>query len=106
MWVQTLDLLWNVFIVILHKYVNIVRIMWPNIIYMMPLLLTNKYLVSCEIMQYFHDVRYWYIEIDLLDLVDWDYECIHYSPWLDHIHHDVAYFDMYIVGPWWKGGAS
>jgi len=37
---------------------------------MMPLLLTNKYLVSCEIMQYFYDVRYWYIEIGLLDLVD------------------------------------
>ena len=33
-----------------------VRIMWPNIIYMMPLLLTNKYSVSCEIMQYFYDV--------------------------------------------------
>ena len=35
-----------------------VRIMWPNIIYMMPLLLTNKYSVFCEIMQYFYDVRY------------------------------------------------
>ena len=48
----------------------IVRIMWPNIIYMMPLLLTNKYSVFCEIMQYFYDVRYWYIEISLLDLVN------------------------------------
>ena len=47
-----------------------IRIMWPNIIYMMPLLLTNKYSVSYEIMQYFYDVRYWYIEIGLLDLVD------------------------------------
>ena len=37
---------------------------------MMPLLLTNKYSVSCKIMQYFYDVRYWYIEIGLLDLVD------------------------------------
>ena len=47
-----------------------VRIMWPNIIYIMPLLLTNKYSFSCEIVQYFYDVRYWYIEIGLLDLVD------------------------------------
>ena len=54
----------------LYIYIYIVRIMWPNIICMMPLLLTNKYLVSCEIMQYFYDVRYWYIEICLLDLVD------------------------------------
>lgn len=53
-----------------HSIEQTVRIMWPNIICMMPLLLTNKYSVSCEIMQYFYDVRYWYIEIGLLDLVD------------------------------------
>ena len=47
--------------------IQYVRIMWPNIIYIMPLLLTNKYSVSCEI---FYDVRYWYIEISLFDLVD------------------------------------
>ena len=42
-----------------RKYpAEIVRIMWPNIIYIMPLLLTNKYSVSCEIVQYFYDVRY------------------------------------------------
>ena len=35
------------------NYRHTVRIMWPNIIYMMHLLLTNKYSVSCEIMQYF-----------------------------------------------------
>ena len=35
-----------------------VRVMWPNIIYIMPLLLINKYSVSCEIVQYFYDVRY------------------------------------------------
>ena len=64
--------------------------MWPNIIYIMPLLLTKKYSISCEIVQYFYDVRYWYIEIGLLDLT----------------YSDVAYSDRYIVGPWWKGGAS
>ena len=37
---------------------------------MIPLLLTNKYSVSHEIMKYFYDVKYWYIEIGLLDLVD------------------------------------
>ena len=42
-----------------RKYpAKIVRIMWPNIIYIMPLFLTNKYSVSCEIVQYFYDVRY------------------------------------------------
>ena len=56
----------------------------------MPLLLTKKYSISCEIVQYFYDVRYWYIEIGLLDLA----------------YSDVAYSDRYIVGPWWKGGAS
>ena len=52
------------------NYRHTIRIMWPNIIYMMHLLLTYKYSVSCEIMQYFYDVRYWYIEIGPLDLVD------------------------------------
>ena len=81
--------------------------MWPNKIYIMPLLLINKYSVSCEIVQYFYDVRYWYIEINkstwFSRLRLWIIYC---SPWLDHIHHDVAYSDRYIVGPWWKGGAS
>ena len=37
---------------------------------MMSLLLINKYLVYCEIMQYFYEVRYWHIKIGLCDLVD------------------------------------
>ena len=54
---STNHVVWHVVSLEVGVVLEGVRIMWPNIICMMPLLLTNKYSVSCEIMQYFYDVR-------------------------------------------------
>ena len=54
-----------------HVFFMFVRIMWHNMIFYDVSIINNQlFKISCEILQYFYDVKYWNIEICLLDIVD------------------------------------